>query len=123
MNKYKDTYRVFKPKDKNGKYSSNLDDTYVICYKNVQIYRYNSNTLAIQFNSNKYANNKINELYTLGVLLIILQRGDDEQVYTFPENDFSKVAEVCKAKKRIKRELTNEQKEVLRQRLNNLRRK
>lgn len=122
MLKYKDTYKVTKVKDKNNIPSSNRDDNYIPCAK-AQIYRYDFSTLVIQFYTNKYANNRIKELTAIGVQLTILQRGDDEQTYTFLETELSKVADICKAKKKRKINLTEEQKEVLRNRLENIRRK
>lgn len=121
--RYKDTCIVVKQRGINGKISCNKDDTYIKCRKNVQIYRYNNNTLAIQFNSNRYATTKIKELSNMGVFLAPIQIGDSEQVYIFPEEFLSVVAEVVKARRKIKRELTEEQKEVLRQRIKNARKK
>lgn len=112
--KYKENYYIYKVK------SENKDDVYILCKKKVQIYRYSSSLLAIQFNSNKYANIKIKELNNNGVQLTILQRGDDEQVYTFYESDFSIVADIVKAKKRVKRDLTDEQRKILSNRIKNI---
>ena len=113
--KYKDNYYIHKEK------SDNKEDSYILCKKKVQIYRYSPSLLAVIFWSNKYANLKLKELINAGVQLTILQRGDDEQVYTFNESDFYIVADIVKAKKRIKRNLTEEQKEILRLRLQNVR--
>lgn len=113
MMKYKDTYYIVKQKN----YSDNKDDAYIKCKKNAQIYKYDADTLCIQFNSNKYSNIKLKELSELGVYLTTLQCGDDEQTYLFPECALEKLAAVVKAKKRIKRDLTDEQREVLRNRM------
>lgn len=115
MLKYKDTYYIIKSK------TENKLDNYIPCKHKVQIYRYSLSLLAIQFNTNKYANARIKELNDIGIYLNTIQRGDDEQVYTFNELDFDKVAEIVKAKKRIKRKLTEEQREELRVRLKNAR--
>lgn len=123
MYKYKDTYYILRPKDKSGKPTTNKDDNYIPCKKNVQIYRYNADTLAIMFLTNKYTSNRIKELSAQNVYLKPFQIGDNEQTYLFSESDFNKVAEVVKAKKRIKRNLTDEQREVLRQRMKSIRSK
>lgn len=120
MYKYKDTYYILRPKDKFGKPTINKDDNYIPCKKNVQIYRYNSDTLAIMFWTNKYAQNRLRELSTQNVHLKPFQIGDDEQTYLFSESNFPIVADVVKVKKKIKRNLTDEQKEVLRQRIKNI---
>lgn len=114
IKKYKDTYKVILQKDLDGKPTSNKDDTYVPCAKGVQIYRYNQDTLVVSFLTSQYAKNRINDLATMGVILTKLQLGDDESTYLFPEADFEKVANVVKARKR--RQLSEEQKEKLRQR-------
>jgi len=121
MLKYKDTYFVDKQKDSTGKPSSNRDDNYIRCKAKVQIYRFNPFTLAIQFNTTGYANNRLKELSAIGIYLKPYQIGDNEQTYLFPESDLNKVADIVKAKKRIKRELTDEQRNVLRDRLANVR--
>ena len=113
MIKYKDTYKVVKTKDQNGKFK-NPDDTYIPS-KNAQIYRFNADTLAIMFFTRQYAKNRVNDLNNVGVVLKLLQIGDDEQTYTFPESDFNIVAEICKARK--KKVLSDETKEKLRNRL------
>jgi hypothetical protein len=110
MFKYKDTYYIIKSK------SDNKEDCYIPCRKSkAQIYRYSPSLLAIQFNSNGIANARVKELDSMGVQLTILQFGDNERVYTFNESDLNKVSEVVGAKKRVKRDLTLEQREKLRQ--------
>lgn len=119
IHKYKNNYKVYIEKDIYGK-SVNKDDSYILCKNLVKIYRFNLNTLTIQFNSNRYANNRLKELSAQNIHLKPFQIGDNEQTYFFSESDFNKVAEVVKAKKRIKRYLTDEQREVLRQRMKNI---
>lgn len=119
MLKYKDDYKVVKNKDKQGNIV-NKDDTYIYCRKSVQIYRYNDNTLTVQFNTRQYTKNRIKELSELGIQLTPFQIGDNERTYTFSESDFPTIAEVVKAKKRIKRELTDEQREILSLRMKNI---
>jgi hypothetical protein len=120
MLKYKDTYFVIKNKDSKGNIV-NKDDNYIPCRKSkAQIYRYSSSLLAIQFTSNGIANSRIKKLNDTEVQLKILQCGDNEHVYIFSEYNLDKVAEVVGAKKKIKRELTNEQREELSLRMKKL---
>lgn len=114
IKKYKDTYKIVQQKDLDSKSTTNKEDTYIPCAKGVQIYRYNQDTLAVSFLTSQYAKNRINDLATMGIILTKLQLGDDESTYLFPEADFGKVANVVKARKR--RQLSEEQKEKLRQR-------
>lgn len=120
-NKYKDRYKIVRPKDNNSKYTKNPDDNFIPCNAKGQIYRYNKDTLVVLFNTIKYSNNRIADLSTIGVCLTPFQTGDQESTYKFKENDFKKVAKICKAKKIVKRELTEEEKEVLRKRMNDAR--
>jgi hypothetical protein len=114
--KYKDTYYIIKST------SENKEDNFIPCRKSkAQIYRYSSTLLAIQFSSNGIANARIKELNNIGVYLTILQCGDCEQVYTFLECDLNKVADIAGAKKRVKRDLTEEQREEIKTRLQNAR--
>ena len=121
MLKYKDKYFVLKQKLSNGKPSPNKNDNYIQCKKNgsnyIQIYRYNNDTLAVLFWTVGVANNRIKELNEKGVSLKLFVSGNEESIYLFPEEDFKKVAKVVKARKRIKRELTDEQRDELRERL------
>lgn len=119
MLKYKDTYFVIKNKDSNGNWI-NKNDTYIQCVPTkagIQIYRYSSSLLAVQFNSVGIANNRIKELIVLGVQLTTLQCGSDERTYKFKESEFPTVADIVGARKRVKRDLTDEQREELRIRL------
>jgi hypothetical protein len=123
LNKYKEDFYIYKQKDSDGNYTSNKDDNYIKAKNGIQIYRYNENTLAVQFNSTGIANNRIKELSALGVQLTSFQIGDNESTYKFSESDFPIIADIIKAKKRIKRDLTDEQKEVIKERLKNSRKK
>jgi hypothetical protein len=135
INKYRGTYRVYRELDNNEQLTTNDDATYIKCKSTVIIYRYNSDILAVQFNSTGYKNNRIKELSDVGVCLTTLQSGDNESVYLFKESDFNKVAEILKPQtkgakksptscaKKPKRELTEEQREVLRTRMKLIREK
>lgn len=121
MLKYNEKYFVLKQKLPNGKSSQNKDDNYIQCKKNgsnyIQIYRYNKDTLAVLFWSVGVANNRIKELNEKGVSLKLFVSGNDESIYLFPEKDLKKVAKVVGARKRTKRELTDEERDELRERL------
>lgn len=133
--KYRGTYRIFMPIDNNGNTTSNNDDTYLKC-KNAEIYRYNANTLVVYFfsdNSNQFANNRIEELKENGVNLTLFQYGQFERTFKFLENQLNIVANILKPvtrgankspkvnKNKKKREYTQEQLEVLRERLQRIR--
>lgn len=81
----------------------------------MQIYRYSDSLLAVSFLTTGYKNNRIKELKDINVKVTLFVQGDDESTYLFKEVDLDKVAEIVKARKR--RLLTEEQKEVLRNRL------
>jgi len=132
MIKYRGQYRVFMPLDNKGNSTENTDDTYLQS-RQVEIYRYNSELLAVMFKSNIYCNNRLKDFNEAGVKLTILQDGDDERVYIFKESDFEKVVNIIKlttkgknkspivrANKK-KRELSEEQLKVLRERLERMR--
>ena len=121
---YKDKYKVVKNLDSDGRFV-NHDDTYIPCRKNVQIYRYNDNTLAIQFNSKQYAKNRIKDCAEVGVKLKLFVEGDynTESVYLFNETELDKVSSIVKARTRRKLNLTEEQRNELRLRLEKMREK
>lgn len=123
MQKYKGQYRVLRQRCSEGKYTSNKDDTYIPCRKGVQIYRYNADTLAVSFNTCKYASSRIGLITEQGVSVIVLQDGDAESAWLFPEKDFKTVARLVFASRIKKRELTPEQKEAARQRMEHARKK
>ncbi len=117
MQNYKDKYKVLRQKDTQGKYTLNKSDTYIPCRKGVQIYRYNKNTLAVSFNTSKYARSRIALMSEAGVQFTLLQNGDDETAWLFPEKQLDIVAKWVFASHVKKRELTPEQKEAARQRM------
>jgi len=117
MLKYKDTYFIGKTKDSKGIVSSNKDDNYIRCKNGIQIYRYNKNILVVQFNTVGIANNRLKELSAIGINLTPFQIGDNEQTYTFSESILDKVADIVKARKRIKKNYTDEQKLEIKLRL------
>lgn len=53
MNKYIGKYRVRQQYDVNNEWTSNEEDTFVLCRGDVQLYRWNDNTLAIYFPEGK----------------------------------------------------------------------
>lgn len=129
MLKYRGTYRVHMPLDNKGNSTENIDDTYLLGNHKTQVYRYNDNALAVMFISTGYCNNRLKDFDNEGIKYKLLQDGDDESVYIFDESELSKVADILKirtngAKKspvvranKKKRELSEEQLTVLRERM------
>lgn len=120
MNKYKEDYYIYKNKDNQGNFE-NKDDIYIKAKNKIQIYRFDDSTLAVSFISKGIAKNRIKELSELGVQLTPFQIGDEEKTYTFCESDFPTVSDVVKAKKRIKHDLTDEQRESRKIHMQNMR--
>ena len=117
MDKYKEKYKVIRQRDNLGKYSLNKDDMYILCSHGIIIYRYGKKMLAVSFVTTKSRNLRIEEMQQAGVDLKLLQDGDSESTYTFPEEMFKTVAKIVGVKKRVKRNLTEAQKKELRERL------
>ena len=128
--KYKGTYRVYLPKLDNGNTTPNEEDTYLKCKGNkATLHRYNEDTLKIFFTSTGYANNRVKELTETGVQLTLYQDCDGESTYLFPESDLSKVVTILTPStsganksprvnaNRKKKEYTEEEKQVLRERM------
>lgn len=119
--KYKDKYKVVRQRDKDGKHTSNKDDTYIPARKGVEIYRYNADTLAVSFNTTIYAKNRVQEINDADIKLTRLQCGDDESTYLVPASGLDKVAQIVQARKRIV--LTEEEKERRKLHMQELRKK
>jgi hypothetical protein len=129
--KYRGIYRVFLQQNpKTGEYTPNQDDTYLKCKNNVHIFRYNKDTLAVQFNSNKYRNNRLAEFTESGIDMKLFVSGNTESVYLFDEKDLVFVANILrpiikgkdKNPKKRTRNITEEQRQKLRKNaLKNLR--
>jgi 16S rRNA U1498 N3-methylase RsmE len=98
--KYRGTYRIFMPIDSKGKPTKNENDTYVKGKYKTEVYRYNKNTLAVQFMTTESAKITIQKLSELGVNLTNFIQGDFESVYLFPEKDLDKVNSVLKFQKK-----------------------
>lgn len=96
VDKYIGTYRVFQEITDDGKASPNKNDSFLRCRYNIQIYRYNTDTLAMIFFSNQTANNILPQLKEQEVKLIKLNQGDMESTWLFSEKDIHKVAKVVK---------------------------
>jgi hypothetical protein len=86
------------PVDKQGKVTRNDNDTYLRGKYKTEVYRYNSNTLAIQFNTKPSVKTVIPKLSELGVTTTLFVQGDFESVYLFPEKDLDKVNNILKFK-------------------------
>lgn len=110
-----------------GLSTENENDTYIKCSRSkAQIYRWNENTLVINFDSIRIANNRAKELEDAGVKLILRLESDIEREYLFSESDIHKVAEILtpiiqgknkSPKIRAKRKISEEEKERLRKQL------
>lgn len=121
MLKYNEKYFVLKQKLPNGKPSPNKDDNYIQCKKNgsnyIQIYRYNKDTLAVLFWTTEIANSRVKQIKEKGIDIKPFVTGKTESIYLFPEKDFKIVAKIVGARKRRKRELTDEERIILKERL------
>ena len=84
------------PVDNNNEVTPNEDDTYLKGKYGIEVYRYNSDTLAIQFKTNSSERIVLSKLNDLGVPTTIYVHGDCESVYFFPEKDIDKVHNVVK---------------------------
>ena len=84
------------PVDNNNEVTPNEDDTYLKGKYGIEVYRYNSDTLAIQFKTNSSERIVLSKLNDLGVPTTLYVHGDCESVYFFPEKDIDKVHNVVK---------------------------
>lgn len=129
MIKYRGTYRVYLAKNLlTGTSTENEYDSYIKGNK-ITIHRYNDNKLKIFFSTTGFANNRLKELTEAGVELTLYQDGDQESTYLFPETQLSIVVKILKVsswgankspkvrEKGNKRHLTEEEKDVLRERM------
>lgn len=132
MIKYRGTYRVFMPIDfSTGCSTENENDTYIKCPSSkARIYRWDKDTLVIEFSSIRMANNRVKELEEAGIELTLRIEGDIEREYLISESNIHKVAEVLKPivkgknkspKVRAKRKISEEEKERLRKRMEKIR--
>lgn len=111
--------------------TTNEDDTYLKCRSNTYIYRYSEDVLAIQFSSTGYKNNRLKDFKSTGINVQPFVIGDFESVYLFYEKDIHKVVEILKpitrgankSPKQRKREITEEQRQKLRERMKQMREK
>lgn len=96
INKFIGVYRVFPTLMINGELSPNRNDTYLLGKYNIQVYRWDKNTLCIYFASNQTVNNVIPKLEELGVKLDPYLQCEGEQVFKFKEPDIEKVHSIVK---------------------------
>ena len=134
MIKYRGTYRIFMPIDFSTSCSTeNEDDTYIKCPSSkARIYRWDENTLVIEFTSIRMANNRAKELEEAGIELTLRIEGDIEREYLISESDIHKVAEILKPivngknkspKVRAKRQISEAQRDRIRKQMENIRAK
>lgn len=132
MIKYRGTYRVFMPVDFSTSCSTeNEDDTYIKCPSSkARIYRWDENTLVIEFTSIRMANNRAKELEEAGIELTLRIEGDIEREYLISESDIHKVAEILKPitrgknkspKVRAKRQISEAERDRLRKHMEKIR--
>lgn len=94
VRRYIGTYRVFPEADLvTGK---PVDDLYLKCKYNVQIFRYDKNWLGVLFTSGQTVNNVLPKLKKLGVNMTKVSDGDVESIYKFPEDKIDEVASILK---------------------------
>jgi hypothetical protein len=84
------------PIDKYGRPTHNEDDTYIKGRYKTEVYRYNNDTLAVQFITTTSAKITIIKLTKLGIELKKFGQGDYESVYFISENDIDKVNSILK---------------------------
>lgn len=130
MEKYRGTYRVFQEVDSTGNLSANKQATY-LKHKRGEIYRWNAENLVITFNSSNTKTSFMKSILDYGIEFKQLQLGDNESSFIFNEKYLTIVAEhvnitvkgknkslrSCAVKEKIKRIMTDEQKQVLRDRM------
>lgn len=103
--------------------TENEDDTYIKCPSSkARIYRWDENTLVIEFTSIRMANNRAKELEEAGIELTLRLDGDIEREYLISESDIHKATKILKPivngknkspKVRAKRKISEEEKERL----------
>lgn len=118
MQKYKNKYFVKYEKDSKSEIY-NRDDNYLACRSGGQVYRYNKDTLKFvsshKIKIKKEKDGIVEFDYT--DLLLDVYDTDEERIITFKEENLEKLEGLFKIRKRKKMNLTEEQKEVLRERL------
>jgi len=127
MLKYKDIYAFRLEKDINGIIYNREDDNYLSCRKKGKIFRISEDVLKF-VGFNKIRIKKVDKLtgivaWDYSDLLIDVYDTDGEREITFKEENLEKLEDLFKLRKRIKRILTEEQKEVLRVRFAEARKK
>jgi len=126
MEKYKEIYNFQFERDSEGK-ADNYSDNYLSCRKKAKIYRIDDDVLKFISNHRIKIKNvdkvtgKI--LWDYTDLLLDVWDSDVERIITFKEENLEKLEDLFKIRKKVKRELTDEQREVLRARLSEMRKK
>jgi hypothetical protein len=94
--KYVTKFRVLAPIDqRTNKITSNKSDTYLLGKYNIQVYRWNKNTLCIYFPSGNSATNIILPLLDqIGVTYKLYLDADGESIYKVKESDIDKLHSV-----------------------------
>ena len=117
MLRYKDNYRVEYEKDTRGR---NCQETFIRCsrFKGMEIYRHSPTMLGVYIPSLKVGNKIMAEHPTL---FRLQTETSCEMALLFDEATFAEAFTVLKARKRVKKELTEEQRSELRNRMATMR--
>lgn len=107
MKNYVGRFRVRSPKKNDGTFTENLDDTYVVCKNNVEMYRYNDNILALYIPTARTSNKLQKELWhyltneTKEMITYEIKRDNKlsgEWVFYFEEKYIDLIAKMIKPK-------------------------
>lgn len=96
MIKYVGKYRVLAPLDqRTNKITTNKNDTYLLGKYNIQVYRWNKDTLCIYFPTGNSATNIVlPQLDQIGVKYKLYIDADGESIYKVRESDIDKLHSV-----------------------------
>lgn len=99
---YLGKYYIFHEVDYDGNPTDNRDATYLQCRYKSQIYRFDEDTLAIDFMTTNSANIIISELRKEKIKIKKFSEGSSESTYLFSEKKIDKVAKIMKPRKKGK---------------------
>lgn len=92
MRKYVGTYRVYPELDlETGKL---VEEFYLKCKNNVEIFRYNKKELGILFPARNTLNKMLPILKKKKIKVKKISEGDSESIYAFKEKDLSEIAKI-----------------------------
>lgn len=127
MEKYKDRYIFRAERDINGKIFNREEDNYLSCRQKAKIFRISPDILKFvgfkKIRIRKVDKETGNIVWDYSDLIIDVWDTDGEREITFKEENLDKLVDLFKLRKKVKRELTEEQREVLRVRFTETRSK